>query len=53
MLGQGIDAHFTLLLHQAHYGVTALLSITFGHLKVSIRKNVEILMPFLEKSNGK
>ena len=32
VFGQGIDAHFTLLLHQAHYGVTALLSITFGHL---------------------
>jgi hypothetical protein len=29
------------------------LSVAFGHLKVSIRKNVEILIPFWEKSNGK
>ena len=53
VLGQGIDADFALFLHQGHYGVTALLCVAFGHLKVSIRKNGEILIPFLEKSNGK
>ena len=32
VLGQGIDADFPLLLHQTHYGVTALLCVAFGHL---------------------